>query len=112
MKIGFVMYFENCRMLRDFPDEQYAAVMRALSEYAERLAGGNGEEAYLARQKADLPKETAMALEFMAGSVRRDHQRYQETIDRRSRKQPLEKSTGRREAVFRPAVDEDLLRYI
>ena len=112
MKIGFVMYFENCRMLRDLSDAQYAAVMRALSEYAERLAAGNGEETYLERQKAALPKETAMALEFMAGGVRRDHQKYQETIDRRSRKQPWEKGTGRREMPSGPAVEDDFSKYI
>lgn len=86
MKIGFVMYFDNCRMLRDLPDAQYAAVMRALAEYAERLADGRGEEAYLEQQKAGLPRETAMALDFVAGSIRRDHRKYQQTVDRRGKK--------------------------
>ena len=86
MKIGFVMYFDNCRMLRDLPDEQYAAVMRGLMEYAERLAEGREEELYLEQQKSVLSREVAMALDFMAGSVRRDHERYLETIERRGRK--------------------------
>ena len=98
MKIGFVMYFDNCRMLRDLPDGQYAAVMRGLTEYAERLAEGRGEDLYLEQQKSVLPREVAMALDFMAGSVRRDHEKYLETIARRGRKK-----TG--------SAEDELMKY-
>jgi len=82
-KKGFVMYFDNCRKISHLPDESYAAVMRAIVEYAERLARGQEQEAFLEQRLSALPPEAAMALCFMADAARRDHESYQETIRRR-----------------------------
>lgn len=84
-KKGFVMYFDNCRKISHLPDESYAAVMRAITEYAERLAKERDQEAFLEQRLSALPPEAAMALCFMADAARRDHESYQETIHRRSR---------------------------
>lgn len=91
MKKGFVLYFENCKQLHKLPDALYAAVMRATVEYAQRLAEEDGQEEFLARQRAALPPEAAMALDFMAVSVRRDHESYQETIRRREEQREYRK---------------------
>ena len=109
MKKGFVMYFENLRMIRDLPDHQYAAVIRVLGEYAERLSMGQEEEAYLEAEKKKLPRQVAMILEFMAGGARRDHEKYQEVEQRRSRYKEERKP---RPAAPAPAVDDDIMKYI
>ena len=87
------MYFENLRMIRDLPDHHYAAVMRVLGEYAERLSGGQEEEAYLEAEKARLPRQVAMILEFMAGGARRDHEKYEE-VERRRAQYKEERKAG------------------
>jgi len=109
MKKGFVMYFENLRMIRDLPDHHYAAVMRALGEYAERLSMGQEEEAYLEAEKAKLPRQVAMILEFMAGGARRDHEKYQEVERRRSKYKEERKS---RPAAPAPAAEDDIWKYV
>ena len=109
MKKGFVMYFENLRMIRDLPDHQYAAVIRVLGESAERLSMGQEEEAYLEAEKKKLPRQVAMILEFMAGGARRDHRKYQGTVERRSRYKEERKP---RPAAPAPAVDDDIMKYI
>lgn len=83
MKKGFVLYFDNCRRLQPLSDALYSAVMRATVEYAQRLAEEDDQEAFLERQRKTLPPEGAMALDFMAVALRRDHEKYRDTVHRR-----------------------------
>ena len=107
MKKGFVLYFENCEQLRQLPDALYAAVMRATVEYAQRLAEEDGQEEFLARQRGGLPPEAAIALDFMAVAVRRDHESYQETIRRRE----WHRENRKQEAVTDRGVEE-MRKYV
>ena len=109
MKKGFVMYFENLRMIRELPDHQYAAVVRALGEYAERLSEGQGEEAYLEAEKAKLPRQVAMILDFMAGGARRDHEKYVGVERRRSQYRE-----GRKKQEMRSPQppEDDVWKYV
>ena len=114
MKKGFLVYFDNCRQTKELPDDQYAALWRALFEYAERLAGDGDAEAFLEEQSVAMPVLSAVTLRFIAGNIRRDHQRYQERAEelqaaqkrKAVRKEP---SAGQRNA---PSTDADAWKYV
>ena len=110
------MYFENLRMIRDLPDHHYAAVMRVLGEYAERLSVGQEEEAYLEAEKARLPRQVAMILEFMAGGARRDHEKYTEVERRRTQYKEIRKAACKAEKPAvqngQPYIDPDMQKYL
>lgn len=108
-KKGFIMYFDNCRRLKKLQPKWRGEVVLALGEYAERLGTGENAETYLQEQLARMPKEAAVALDFLADDARRDEGKYQSVIERRSRYKEERKS---RPAAPAPAVDDDIMKYI
>lgn len=117
MKKGFVMYYDNCRRLERLSDKQYAAAMKCVVAYTERLANGEDAENYLKQRLAELSAEAAMAVSFMTDDARRDHEKYLETIARRGRKK-----TGSAEDELMkyakdlqktvPKVDAEMMNYL
>ena len=83
MKKGFVVYFDNCRLLEAMSDRAYAAVWRTVTEYARRVATDEEAEDWLAQRLALLPADAAMAARFMADNVRRDDIAYCQRIEQR-----------------------------
>ena len=88
MKKGFLVYFDNCRLLEALPDSAYAAVWHTVTEYARRVAEEEGREGtaaerWLTAHLEKLPPEAAMAVRFMAENIRRDDAAYRERIAQR-----------------------------
>ena len=94
MKKGFVVYFDNCRQVEHLSDRTYAAVWRTVTEYARRLAEGDGAEEWLAQHLAELPGDAAMAARFMTDNARRDDDTYRSRIEQRRAKQEQSRPRG------------------
>jgi len=94
VKKGFVVYFDNCRQVEHLSDRTYAAVWRTVTEYARRLAEGDGAEEWLAQHLAELPGDAAMAARFMTDNARRDDDTYRSRIEQRRAKQEQSRPRG------------------
>ena len=94
VKKGFVVYFDNCRQVEHLSDRTYAAVWRTVTEYARRLAEGDGAEEWLAQHLAELPGDAAMAARFMTDNARRDDDVYRSRIEQRRAKQEQTRPRG------------------
>ena len=107
-KKSFVLYFDAFENIAPLPLEQKGELLAALFQYAMDAAAGTGTpEGELARHPGMSP-DTRMAFSFIAGTIRRDtekwhakHRRYRDAALRRlwGVRSPREASAGRDRAA-------------
>ena len=75
-KTAFTLYFDNMKLACQLPDDQLAALMRAIVDCATHEAEGKDGIAEAMDRWTQMSPETRMAFQFIAQNVRRDTQAY------------------------------------